>query len=291
MTKNIPQLPIIIIIVLFFITTLPSFLVNAQLSPAVCRISWILTSNTYSTGGSLDSSSTTVDQCLNNCLVDQYCKGVQTRTTISSPVQCVRFYTEQFGVNSALLVGYDQYLLQSRCTNTTGCSVRWEFWTDTKSFTLGIRYQYITDVPTCLVTCLLTANCIGIDFKKFSTPNECYLHVGDSMQKNLFTQEYDQYVLMDRCVNVNQYDRCWTERRNSQYVGLQLQSTLTTLASCKDYCARLPSCVLIDMDYNSSPPTCWIQMVGGINDIISSNLIPAQNIINYILNRNCLTAC
>ena len=85
-----------------------------------CRISWVLTLNSYTIGGYGDSSSTTTDQCLNGCLRDLSCTGIQVHHLLADAVECWRFYSDSFSLSSSLIAGYDQYTLQSRCFNGTG---------------------------------------------------------------------------------------------------------------------------------------------------------------------------
>ncbi|ESN92317.1 hypothetical protein HELRODRAFT_181511 [Helobdella robusta] len=163
-----------------------------------------------------------------------------------------------------------------------------------------LSYQYVglslqngvSTLPACKAVCENLATCVLINLDSSVSPPTCWVQETGGLN-NITNDNF----LPNAAVTSFQFNRtcralvselCWSASQNTRYIGLTQQTTISTEQSCKNYCASLPFCVLVDLDSNTSPSTCWVQATGGTNDVNQNNFIPTNFINNYRLNRTCL---
>lgn len=288
---------------------LDQYVLIARCSDTPCAPEWNAFPSTNSFGGIQYPQYTTVDDCLALCISLPQCVAVDVNNSSGNSIQCfVHNSTSKIAVKNSF-TGINQYVLVSRCVNSTtasSCRAKWDILPNTNSFG-GSEYQQYTTVDDCLNFCISLTQCIAVDINNSSADGvfRCFVHNSSAnvANKNPFIG-INQYVLASRCESSSStsssitttqtaaYPVCvpsWSTKPQVHSLQGVLYSNCSSQQLCLGCCLSMSQCVGVDVDTFFYPASCFVYTNPGT----FAAKYDSTTVIQYQLINRCMspTAC
>lgn len=181
--------------------------------------------------------------------------------------------------------------------SATGC-VQWSVYPNQLSTGALLENDYKT-LSACQNYCVQNAECVAVDF---SSSSQCWVHtdVDDFAVWNSSTRtgvlNITQYRLNRDCdprattPAVTRVCRpTWRVMNNTNALGASESFKVPDVDTCLTECARVPSCVAVDVNVNARPMLCWPHYRAA--DLADKNIFSQPGTNLHMLTGSCASDC